>query len=267
MINKDASNSNTLTKLGFSFEKGGAHCSRTIMLDELTQLFEFVPEIDVTKQEYFKAITEENCLSKRSGKTRILTFRHLVDLYALDPSVVLFRTMRYFWQRDVDARPLIALLLAYARDSVLRSVTKTILCTPEGSVLTRETVEKAIDNIERGRFSEATLKSTAQNINSSFTKSGHLAGKAKKVRTRPAPTAGSVSFALFLGYLCGSRGMEMFETEFTKLLDCSFERMAELAEEASRKGWINCKRIGLVIEIVFPNLITQKELDQLYEKN
>ena len=43
--------------------------------------------------------------------------------------------------------------------------------------------------------------------------------------------------------------------------------MAELAEEASRKGWINCKRIGLVIEIVFPNLITQKELDQLYEKN
>jgi frataxin-like iron-binding protein CyaY len=61
--------------------------------------------------------------------------------------------------------------------------------------------------------------------------------------------------------------MEMFETEFSKLLDCSFERMAELAEDASRKGWINCKRIGSVIEIVFPNLITQKELDQLYEKN
>jgi len=237
------------------------------MLDELTNLFEYVNQANASKAVYLKAIVEDNCLAKRSVKTRALTFRHLVDLYALDSQVVLFRTMSFFWQRDPEGRPLCALLTAYARDSVLRSAATFILDTPAGATITRKSVENIIDDCESGRFSEATLKSTAQNINSSFTKSGHLVGKAKKLRSRASATAGSTAYALFLGYLCGSRGQELFETEFAGLLDCSFDRMLELTEEASRKGWIVCKRIGTVIEVLFPNLITKEELERLHEQD
>ncbi len=40
-----------------------------------------------------------------------------------------------------------------------------------------------------------------------------------------------------------------------------------LAEEASRKGWIVVKRIGDVIEVLFPNLMTAKEQEILCEQN
>lgn len=237
------------------------------MLDELESLLAYVSQPDAPKDEYLKAIVEDNCLAKRSGKTRALTYRHLVDLYALDPKIVLFGAMRFFWQRDPDGRALHALLCAYARDSVLRSATEFIINTPEGATVTREALEKLIDDSESGRFSQATLKSTAQNINASFTKSGHLTGKARKVRSRARATAGSTAYALFLGYLCGVRGPELFETEFAKLLDCPFDRLLDLTEEASRKGWIVSKRIGTVIEVLFPNLITKEELERLYEQN
>lgn len=263
MLDIDARQAKALSELGFSFERGGAHSARTIMLDELTGLFEYV-KADSQKNVYLKAIVEDNCLAKRSGKTRTLTFRHLLDLYALDSRVVLLRALRYFWDRDPDGRALNALLCAYARDPILRLATKHILDTPEGATVTREAIEKIIDATESGRFSGATLKSTAQNINASFTKSGHLVGKAKKVRSRAIPTAGSTAYALFLGYLCGSRGRELFETEFAQLLDCSFDRMLELAEAASRRGWIVFKRISTVIEVVFPPLITKEELERLH---
>jgi len=264
MNNIDAVRAKVLSSVGFSFERGGAHVSRTIMLDELISLFEYVDGLCATKDQYAKAIIDDNCLGKRSVKTRNLTFRHLVDLYGLNLQDALFRAMLFFWQRDIEGRPLISLLAAYARDSILRSATKFILESPEGSIITRESLEQLLDNCEPARFSAATLKSTAQNINSSFTKSGHLHGKAKKVRIRARATGGSVSYALFLGYLCGARGKALFETEFFKVLDCSFERAVELAVEASRKGWIITKRIGAVIEVLFPNLIKPEELERIH---
>lgn len=243
------------SKLGFSHERGGAHTSRTMMLEELRALLSYVGRPDAIKSDYLRAIDEENCLGKRSGKTRVLTYRHLVDLYALDPSVIIFRAMLFFWGRDLDARPLLALLCTYARDPIFRMSVPFLLSFEEGASVTRVVLERVLDEKTSGRFSPATLKSTAQNINSTWTKSGHLVGKAAKTRTKPVPTAGSVSYALFLGSLTGVRGQELFRTEYMKLLDCSFERAIELAVEASRKGWIIFKRIGDVVEVGFPNLI------------
>lgn len=265
MINIDGRKKKPLSDIGFSFDRGGAHSSRTIMLDELDSLLAYVSQPDALKDEYLKAIVDDNCLAKRSGKTRALTYRHLVDLYALDPKIVLFRAMRFFWQRDPDGRALNALLCAYARDSVLRSATEFIINAPEGTTVTREALGKLIEDSESGRFSQATLKSTAQNINSSFTKSGHLSGRTKKVRSRANATAGSTAYALLLGYLCGSRGRELFDTEFARMLDCPFDRMLALTEEASRRGWIVCKRIGTVIEVLFPNIVTREELERLHD--
>ena len=171
------------------------------------------------------------------------------------------------WNRDIDGQPLLALLCTFARDSIFRSTAPFILKFPEGATITRESLEEFIDAQEPGRFSKATLKSTAQNINSTWTKSGHLYGRARKVRSRANPTAGSVSYALLLGYLAGSRGQALFQTEYTKLLDCTFDKAIELAESASRKGWIVFKRVGDVIEVLFPNLINQEEMEWLREQS
>ncbi len=255
-----------MTDFGFNCDRGGAHSSRTMMLDELSSLLSYVNRPDAGKADYLHAIDEDNCLGKRSGKTRILTYRHLVSLYSLDPSITLFRTLLFFWQRDTAGQPLLALLCTYARDSIFRSTAQFILPAPEGSTVTRDALEDFIDHQEPGRFSKATLKSTAQNINSTWTKSGHLVGRARKIRACAEPTASSVSYALLLGYLSNVRGPSLFETEFTKLLDCSFERMVELAEEASRKGWIVFKRAGNVIEVLFPNLINAQEMERIHEQ-
>ena len=256
-----------LSRFGFSFERGGAHTSRTMMLVELQMLLSYVDRPDALKDNYARAIIEENCLGKRSARTRALTFRHLVDLYALDPAVVLFRALRFFWHRDPQGQPLLALLCAYSRDAILRAAAPFIWEYPEGSAVSRESLETYIDNREPGRFSKATLKSTAQNINATWTQSGHLTGRVRKIRCRPVPTSGAVSYALLLGYVTGARGEALFQTEYIKLLTCSAERAIELAEDASRRGWIVFKRIGDVIEALFPNLLNAREMEWLREQS
>ena len=260
-------NNNKLERFGFSFKRGGAHSSRTMMLEELGTLLAYVDNPEAGKTDYLHAIDEENCLGKRSGKTRILTYRHLVDLYSLDSSIILYRALLFFWQRDPAGQPLLALLCTFARDPIFRSTAPFILKSHEGTTISRVALEEFIDDKDPGRFSQATLKSTAQNINSTWTKSGHLEGKVRKIRIQATATAGSVSYALLLGYLTGARGESLFKTEYTALLDCAFEKKIELAEEASSRGWIVFKRIGEVMEVQFPNLMTDQEMEWIHEQN
>ena len=238
-----------------------------MMLQELEALLSFVNRPEASRGEYSQAIIEENCLGKRSGKTRELTYRHLVALYALDPTILLFRTLRFFWQRDLAGHPLLALLCAYSRDAVLRSTAPFLQSCPMGAIIFRESVEEFIDNQQPGRFSKATLKSTAQNINSTWTQSGHLSGKVRKTRVAAIPTAGSLAYALLMGYLTGARGESLFNTEYIRLLDCSVERAIDLAGDASRRGWIVFKRIGNVMEVQFPHLITAQEMEWVREQS
>jgi hypothetical protein len=44
-------------------------------------------------------------------------------------------------------------------------------------------------------------------------------------------------------------------------------RGVELAEDASRRGWINFKHIGKVMEVQFPNLLTANEREWIHEQN
>jgi len=249
-----------LTQFGFRFNRGGAHLSRTIMLAELSSLLGYINDPNADKKDYLKAIKADNCLGKRSGKTRELTSRHLVSLYSLDTTDILFRSLLFFWHRDPAGRPLLALLCACVRDSILRATAPFILTLPEGSVVTQEVMAAHIDDMEPGRFSPATLKSTAQNVNGTWTQSGHLQGRIRKIRTRVIPTAANVSYALLLGYLTGARGPALFKTEHARLLDVSFDRAVELAREASHRGWIVFKQVGDIIEVVFPALINEQEL-------
>jgi len=255
-----------MARFGIDYDRAGAHTSRTLMLEEITALLAYVENPDAEKSDYVAAIIDDNCLNKRTLANRKITYRDLGKLYTLDPSVVIFRVMSYFWSRDPSSRPLLALLCAFCRDSILRGTASFILDLKVSSAVDREQLELFIDNLHPDRFSPATLKSVAQNVNSSWTQTGHLTGRVRKIRAKAQATSGSVSFALFLGYLIGERGESLFQTEFVKLLDCSNDQAIELAEEASRRGWIVFKRVGKTIEVVFPNLLTKQEMEWLREQ-
>lgn len=256
-----------LNKLGFSLEKGRAHLSRTMMLAELTELLRYTANKTIEKNTYSSAIIDDNCLSKRSGRTRLLTARHLSDLYSLDDNYLLFRSLKYFWDRDESSHALTALQMVYARDALIRLSAPFILQAKHGIQIQRQDIENIIETAHPERYSEATLKSAAQNINSTWTKAGHLQGRTKKIRSHFDVGSGAVSYGLLLGYLTGIRGEELFASDYIKLLDLTNERIEELAKEASRKGWIVFKQIGTVIEVSFPNLINQQEMEWLREQN
>jgi hypothetical protein len=52
-----------LERLGFSYERGGVHTARTMMLAELRALLSFVDAADAAKADYLDAIQTANCLA------------------------------------------------------------------------------------------------------------------------------------------------------------------------------------------------------------
>lgn len=254
-----------LARFGFGFAKRSVHVARTIMLEDLFRLFMAVPEAK-KQSDYLKAIIEDNCLEKKTLNTRKISAEQLVQLYTIDPEITIFRNLLYFWQRDEMGRPLLALLCALTRDSILRQTARLIMDTSEGSMFTNESVEDYIGNLFEDRYSKVTLASMARNIRSSWTQTGHLSGRSIKNRVRAGATPSTVAYALLLGCLMGRRGSELFETEYAKILDCSRERAIEMAEQASVRGWIVFKRIGNVMETSFPGLLTEQEVLWLHEQ-
>lgn len=236
------------------------------MLDELNRLLEYVDGHKSSLDTFRKAIIDENCLSKKSGKTRELTFQHLRSLYGLDPSIPLFRTLLHFWTRETSGRPLLAVLCVLPRDAIFRKSYDWIAKFNPGEWVSREHIEKQIEAAFPDRFSPASLKSIAQNLNSSWTKTGHLQGRVKKIRAQAKPTPASTAFALYLGYLQGIRGEELFHSPYTKVLDTRPAELMDMAETASQRSWIVMKRLGRVIEVLFPHLITDEERRQLHEQ-
>src|SRR6266567_3545986 len=113
-------------EFGFIHEPVGAHSSRTMMLAELRLLLAACPQ-SASREEYRSAIIDENVLLKKTVATRKASFRWMRELYALDRKILLFRALRDLWDEDTQARPLLALLSAVARDPILKSTAERIL--------------------------------------------------------------------------------------------------------------------------------------------
>lgn len=233
--------------------------ARSYMLEELQALLAYLPDASTSRSAYQRAIVEENCLGKRSGQTRKLTYRHLRELYALDPEAPIFHALRTFWARDADAQPLLALCCAYARDALLRASAPIVLDLPPNAPLPLTAVEEFLAATFPSRFSPATVASVARNLLATWTKSGHLAGKTDKVRAQPLATPGAAAYALYLGALLGARGQLLFDNPFAALLDCAVSQRYDLAETAARRNWLVMRRIGDVVEVSFPSLVTELE--------
>lgn len=245
-------------RVGFRFGDKGSHTSRTIMLDELSVLLR-VASPEAKRVEYRTLIVEDNCLGKRTVATRKLSDQRLSELYALDPGVLLFRVMRQLWQADVGGRPLLALLLAMARDPLLRTTALPILRLRPGEELGRQAMTDALNRGTGSRFNEAVLDKIVRNTASSWTQSSHLQGRSRKTRRVVSPTPGVVTFALLLGYVLGARGAVLFEALWSKVLDASTDELIFLAMEAKRIGCLDLKVSGGVVEVSLTPLLTEEE--------
>ena len=247
-----------LTRLGFRFGSNGSHAARTMMLGDLALLFERLPA-DAGRAVPAREIVGSNVLGKPTRKARELALRHLAALYGLDPSLPLFRALRRLWAVDDAARPLLALFVALASDPLLRGTRDFILAKRPGEAVSRDELERLLSARHPGRFSPASLKSFAQNINGTWTQAGFLDGRVRKTRSLPAVAAANVAFALWLGYLEGRSGQRLFTSSWTELLGCPADELEALAGSASQRGMLVLLNAGGVKDVRFPGYLTPQE--------
>lgn len=247
-----------LCQLGFRQGERGTHSSRTIMFQELSLLLSACPN-DASKDDYIHAIEDENCLAKRTAATRKSSAQRLSELYALDSDVLLFRVMRQYWYTDREGQPLLALLLALARDPLLRASAPPVLRMRPGEELARQQMTDALARVVGNRLSESTLDKVVRNAASSWTQSGHLEGRSRKVRRKVTPTTATTSFALLLGYLAGKRGEALFKSLWAQVLDAPASELMHIAVDARRLGFLDMSQSGGIINVAFSRLMAQNE--------
>lgn len=234
-------------KLGFRFGDKGTHSSRTLMLAELEAVLAAAPG-PVDRAAYSSAIIEGNCLGKPTASTRRISNQRLVELYALDPFVVIFRVMRGLWDVDPKARPLLAMLVALARDPLFMASALPVLSQPAGVELQRTPIRDALRKLVGERMNDATLDKVVRNVSSSWTQIGHVTGRTFKFRQRVSAPPTSVAFALWLGNAAGFRGEDLLTSGWIAALDCTATSARGLALEAKRVGLIDLRTAGDVVE-------------------
>ena len=252
---------------GFRSGQKGAHNTRSIMLADLEVLLEKVPET-ASKGDYRSAIVDENLLAKNTDSTRRYTAQRLAELYGLDPDIPLFRTFRHYWKvASEEGRPLLAVLLALARDPLLRLTADSILHMEAGEPFDKAALQDVIVSETGDRFSETSIKKISRLTASSWTQSGHLEGRYNKTRRHPAYTPANTAYALLLGYMCGVRGTLLFDTFWTKVLDAPDHEIHERAKAASRRSLLTYRNAGGVVEVDFSMILTEDEQECIREQS
>lgn len=242
-----------LEAFGLKFSSGGAHISRTIMLEELGAVLAVVPQ-GSGAADYRAAILQHNVLGKTTDSTRQKSLRHLRELYALDEETPVFGLLRKLHALDAASLPLLAVQVAWARDPLLRATTPPVLDASEGERVETTSLAQALEAVYPSQYSELNRNKIARNAASSWTQSGHLAGRTKKTRHRVKPTAAAVTMAFFLGDIAGYHGAVVFSNPWCRLLDLNPERAKAMGFEAHRAGLLNLRAVGEVVEVSFPLL-------------
>jgi len=242
---------NRLFRLGAKLSGGGAHISRTMMLSEITRLLSVVPA-GADMAEYRAAVIDRNALSKVTESTRRRTYRHLRELYGLDPSIPLFLLLRQLTQVDPQSTPLIAMLIAWARDPLFRSTTAAILSARLEQEVSTDDLEKVATPLLSKQYNAFCIHGIAKNAASSWSQTGHLQGRVNKIRQRAQPKPVSLTLALLLSQVSGLHGEAVFGSIWCRLLDLTAEQAHLMAIQAHREGLLNLRSIGSVVEITFP---------------
>jgi hypothetical protein len=245
--------SSALVTFGLKFSSGGAHISRTMMTRELSAVLANVP-LGSRVADYREAILQQNILDKTTVSTRQKSLRHLRELYALDEAIPIFGLLRKLHAMDAASLPLLAVQVAWARDPLLRATTPPVMDASEGDRVETASLAQRLEATFPNQYSELNRNKIARNAASSWTQSGHLAGRAKKTRQEIKPTAVTATMAFFLGDIAGYHGSAVFSNPWRRLLDLNPDRAKAMGFVAHRAGLLNLRAVGEVVELSFPLL-------------
>jgi len=223
------------------------------MLAELEAVLAAVPLGSATA-DYRDAILLRNVLGKVTDSTREKSLRHLRELYALDQSTPIFRLLRKLHAMEAASLPLLAVLVAWARDPLFRATTQPVMDASEGDRVETAALAQALEAAFPNQYSEVSRSTTTRNAASSWTQSGHLAGRTKKIRQVIKPTAVAATMALLLGDVSGYHGAAVFSNPWCRLLDLNSDRARAMGFEAHRAGLLNLRAVGEIVELSFPLL-------------
>lgn len=142
-----------------------------------------------------------------------------------------------------------SLIMALARDPLLRSTAPAIINLPIGSELVRTVFLDALREETGSRLNDSTLDKVARNVGSTWTQSGHLEGRVRKIRKKVTPTVGPTALALWLGSLEGLAGSQLLDSHWIKILDRTSGEVVENVIRAKQLGLIHARIGGGVVEI------------------
>jgi hypothetical protein len=242
-----------LETFGLKFSSGGAHISRTMMLAELGAVLENVPQGSAAA-DYREAILQRNVLGKTTDSTRQKSLRHLRELYALDEAAPIFGLLRKLHAMNAASLPLLAVQVAWTRDPLFRATTPPVINASDGERVETSSLAQALEGAFPNQYSELNRNKIARNAASSWTQSGHLAGRAKKTRQGIKPAPAAVTMAFFLGDIAGYHGAAVFSNPWCRLLDLNPDGAKAVGFEAHRAGLLNLRAVGEIVELSFPPL-------------
>lgn len=238
---------------GFRFGSVGTHSSRTLMLSELRSVLDQT-ERGSDRAGYKRSVVDDNCLGKPTASTRRLSFQRLSELYSLDPQVTLFRLLRRLWPMDVSSQPQIAVIVALARDPLLRTSASAVLNLKVGEEFARSTAESALRITTEGRLNDSILAKVVRNCASSWAQAGHLQGRTFKRRQQIKPHFVSVTMALAVGYAAGFRGEALFNCPWIRVLDVDPGAARNFALEAKRAGLLDLRISDKIVDLQLDRL-------------
>ncbi len=233
-----------------------------MMLSEFRLLLQESREASLA--DFRRLIEEENLLGKPTFASRQKSIRHLIELYGLEASQALFRVLLRFATLAPDSLPLLGLVCVFCRDPQLRGSFTLLEQTNPATPIPRRLMEEHLETLFPDRFSPAMKQSLAQNVNTTWTVSGHLHGRAVKTRSLPSPSFLATTYALFAGYLAGLRGDFLLQSVFSRLVAVSPPQAIEHLKEASKQGFLRLRHAGGVTEIDFFPLLNESELTSLH---
>ncbi|MDX0695441.1 hypothetical protein [Sinorhizobium medicae] len=231
--------------VGFREGPKGTHTSRTIMVAELDRVL----RAGALGEELESAVLDENILEKATTSGRSLTLQRLRELYGLDSSIPLFRTLSSLWAKDPKSLPLLAVLAALARDPLLRATAKPVVSLANGAELIRDSLRDAVSAAVGSRLNAATLDKVIRNASSSWAQSGHLVGRTFKRRVHVAATPAAMAFAVWLAQAAGFTGEDILSSGWVAVLDLDPAERKAMLERARAAGLIDVRQLGSGLEI------------------
>lgn len=231
---------------------GGANTSGSMLLPLFQSLLASVQQSG-TFADYERQAIEYNLLGRATYEGRRRSFRALREMYILDPSHVLFRALRDLWNEDVAGQPLLAGLALLARDSSFRATARRVIGARPGEPVSSFGLADAI-LVAFPTYSRASAEKIGRNTGASWSQTGHLVGRTDKVRATVSATPAAVAYAAFLGHLQGLRGRFVLDSIWMDFLDVPAEDRSDAIEEAARRGYLEYRAGGNVIDIGFRHL-------------